>query len=90
VLRSERTFEAPIDRVFAAWVSEEVLRRWLHAQPDWETPTAEVDLHVGDRIRVVMRDPSDGSPNGALTGPAAERNRASPPGPGRLSQRTTR
>jgi uncharacterized protein YndB with AHSA1/START domain len=65
VLRIERTFNAPVDRVFEAWTSEEVLRRWLHAGPDWETPTAEVDLRVGGRIRVAMRDTSDGSEWGA-------------------------
>lgn len=51
VLRIERTFDAPIDKVFEAWTSEDVLRRWLHAGSDWETPTAEVDLRVGGRIR---------------------------------------
>jgi uncharacterized protein YndB with AHSA1/START domain len=65
VLRIERTFEAPLERVFEAWTSEEVLRRWLHGMPGWETPTAEVDLRVGGRIRIVMRDPSDGTKAGA-------------------------
>jgi len=65
VLRIERTFDAPVERVFEAWTSEEVLRRWLHGMPDWETPTAEVDLRVGGRIRIVMRDPSDGTEAGA-------------------------
>ena len=49
VLRIERTFDAPVERVFEAWTSEEVLRRWLHGMPGWETPTAEVDLRVGGR-----------------------------------------
>jgi uncharacterized protein YndB with AHSA1/START domain len=65
VLRIERTFDAPAERVFEAWTSEEVLRRWLHGMPGWETPTAEVDLRVGGRIRIVMRDPSDGTEAGA-------------------------
>jgi uncharacterized protein YndB with AHSA1/START domain len=65
VLRIERTFDAPVERVFEAWTSEEVLRRWLHASPAWETPTAAVDLRVGGRIRIVMRDPSDGAEYGA-------------------------
>jgi uncharacterized protein YndB with AHSA1/START domain len=65
VLRIERTFDAPVERVFEAWTSEEVLRRWLHGMPGWETPTAEVDLRVGGTIRIVMRDPSDGSEAGA-------------------------
>ena len=65
VLRIERTFDAPVERVFDAWTSEEVLRRWLHGMPGWETPTAEVDLRVGGTIRIVMRDPTDGTEAGA-------------------------
>jgi len=65
VLRIERTFDAPAERVFEAWTSEEVLRRWLRGMRGWETPTAEVDLRVGGRIRIVMRDPSDGAEAGA-------------------------
>jgi uncharacterized protein YndB with AHSA1/START domain len=37
VLRIERTFDASVERVFGAWTSEEVLRRWLHGMPGWET-----------------------------------------------------
>jgi uncharacterized protein YndB with AHSA1/START domain len=56
-LHIERTFRAPAETVFEAWTSEEVLRRWFHAEPDWETPAAQVDLRVGGAVRVVMRDP---------------------------------
>ena len=56
-LRIERTFQAPAEAVFDAWTSEEVIRRWLHAEHDWETTEAEVDLRVGGAVRVVMRDP---------------------------------
>jgi uncharacterized protein YndB with AHSA1/START domain len=56
-LRMNRTYEAPADRVFEAWTSEEVLRRWFAGQPGWDTPEAEVDLRVGGAVRVVMRDP---------------------------------
>ena len=56
-LRIERTFAAPAAAVFDAWTSEEVLRRWFHAERAWQTPTAEVDLRVGGAVRVVMRDP---------------------------------
>lgn len=61
VLRIERTFDAPAPAVFDAWTSEEVLRRWWHAEPDWETPRAEVDLRIGGRFRVTMRNPHDGA-----------------------------
>ena len=56
-LRMQRTYEAPAQRVFEAWTSEEVMRRWWHAEHDWETTEAEVDLRVGGAVRVVMRDP---------------------------------
>jgi uncharacterized protein YndB with AHSA1/START domain len=65
VLEIERTFDASAQEVFEAWTSEEVLRRWFHADPEWETPTAEVDLRVGGRVRLVMRDPKAGEDYGA-------------------------
>jgi uncharacterized protein YndB with AHSA1/START domain len=63
-VRIERTFAAPAEDVFDAWTSAEVMRRWLHCAPDWETPQAEVDLRVGGKVRVVMRRP-DGTEAGA-------------------------
>jgi uncharacterized protein YndB with AHSA1/START domain len=63
VLRIERTFAASAEEVFDAWTSPEVLRRWFHCLPDWQTPEAEVDLRVGGRVRVVMRKP-DGTEAG--------------------------
>jgi len=59
-LQIERAFHAPAEAVFEAWTSEEVLRRWFHAEPDWETPEAQVDLRLGGAVRVVMRDPAKG------------------------------
>ena len=56
-LRIERTYRAPAEAVFDAWTSEEVIRRWWHAEHDWETTKAEVDLRIGGVVRVVMRDP---------------------------------
>jgi uncharacterized protein YndB with AHSA1/START domain len=56
-LRIERTFDASAEEVFDAWTSPEVLRRWFHAGPDWTTPTAEVDLRIGGKVRVAMREP---------------------------------
>jgi uncharacterized protein YndB with AHSA1/START domain len=60
VVRIERTFAAGAEEVFDAWTSPEVMRRWFHCAPDWETPVAEVDLRVGGQVRIVMRQP-DGS-----------------------------
>jgi uncharacterized protein YndB with AHSA1/START domain len=63
-VRIERTFGAPAEAVFDAWTSAEVMRRWFHVAPDWETPEAEVDLRVGGTVRVVMQRP-DGTQAGA-------------------------
>ncbi len=56
-LRIERAYNAPAHAVFDAWTSEEVLRRWFHAEHDWETSEHKVDLRIGGVVRVVMRDP---------------------------------
>jgi uncharacterized protein YndB with AHSA1/START domain len=65
VVRLERTFAAPAEDVFDAWTSPEVMQRWLHPAPDWETPETEVDLRLGGKVRVVMRRP-DGTDIEAL------------------------
>ncbi len=57
-LQIERTFQASAERVFDAWTSEEVMRRWWHVEHSWETAEAEVDLRIGGAVRVVMRDPA--------------------------------
>lgn len=57
VVRIERTFTASAEAVFDAWTSSEVMRRWFHCAPDWDTPEVEVDLRVGGKVRVVMRTP---------------------------------
>jgi uncharacterized protein YndB with AHSA1/START domain len=60
VVRIERTFEAPAEDVFDAWTNEEVIRRWFRPGRGWQEPSAEVDLRIGGKVRVVMRAP-DGS-----------------------------
>jgi uncharacterized protein YndB with AHSA1/START domain len=64
VVRIERTFDAPAEDVFDAWTSEEVIGRWFRPGQGWQEASAEVDLRVGGRIRVVMRTP-EGEPVGA-------------------------
>jgi uncharacterized protein YndB with AHSA1/START domain len=63
-IRVERTFRAPAQDVFDAWTSVEVLRRWWHAEHDWETPQAELDLRVGGALRITMHDPLRGEDHG--------------------------
>jgi uncharacterized protein YndB with AHSA1/START domain len=63
-VRMERTFQASAQEVFDAWTSVEVVKRWWHAEHDWETPHAEVDLRLGGAIRLIMRNPEDGAEYG--------------------------
>jgi hypothetical protein len=66
-----------IERVFEAWYSEEVLTRWLHANPHWDKPVAEGGCRVGGTVRIVMpgralRVAEDGYPDGVRgCGPGA-------------------
>jgi uncharacterized protein YndB with AHSA1/START domain len=57
-IRIERTFRSPVEAVFAAWTSAEMLRRWYPPGADWDTPVAEIDVRVGGKLRLVMRDPT--------------------------------
>lgn len=60
----ERTFKAPIEAVFDAFTSEEVMLRWWHAKREWTTTSATVDLRIGGEVRVVMTDPAVGEDYG--------------------------
>lgn len=74
VIRIERRFTAPVQAVFDAWTSAEVLRRRWPAGADWETPVAEVDVRVGGSLRLVMR-----SPDGKEFGGSGEYTEIAPP-----------
>lgn len=58
VLRLERVFAAPRDRVFDAWTTAEALKRWW-CPPGWEPERIEVDLRVGGAFHLGMRRIAD-------------------------------
>jgi uncharacterized protein YndB with AHSA1/START domain len=58
--RLQRTFNAPPEDVFDAWTNPEVLQRWWAAQPSWTSPGCDVDLRVGGRYAMRMRDDKTG------------------------------
>jgi uncharacterized protein YndB with AHSA1/START domain len=49
----ERTYNAPVDKVWQAWTDAEQLKKWWG--PDNVTiPECELDLRVGGRLYIVM------------------------------------
>jgi uncharacterized protein YndB with AHSA1/START domain len=59
-VRLERTFAASPEEVFDAWTNPEVLERWWASKPAWTSPGCDVDLRVGGRYTLRMRDDEDG------------------------------
>jgi uncharacterized protein YndB with AHSA1/START domain len=51
VLQVRRTFQAPREQVFEAWIDPELLRQWLNG-PGGRSPHAEVDARVGGEFRI--------------------------------------
>lgn len=51
-----RTFPATRDRVFSAWTDPAEFAKWWGPR-GFTTPSAEIDLRVGGRIRVAMQPP---------------------------------
>jgi uncharacterized protein YndB with AHSA1/START domain len=54
VVRVQRRFDAPPERVFDAWTDEAVLRDWWSAMPSMAPGSIEVDLREGGRYRMEM------------------------------------
>lgn len=53
-----REFDAPIERVWAAWTDPSDLRAWWGPM-GFTCPRAEADVRVGGRILVTMRAPDE-------------------------------
>jgi glutathione S-transferase len=60
-LTLSRSFPAPREAVFDAWVDPEVLKRWWAAVEGWTTPEAVTDPRPGGRYRLAMGDPVSGA-----------------------------
>ena len=50
----KRTFQAPREKVFAAWTREEALKQWWGTEGH-TVPSAEMDASEGGKYRVEMR-----------------------------------
>ena len=56
----EITVAAPVEVVWRAWTTPEVIKRWNAASDDWHTTAATVDLRVGGQFSSRM-EAKDGS-----------------------------
>ncbi len=56
-LQVQREFAAPRDRVFAAFTTPDLVRKWLGGT-EIQSPHAEIDLRVGGQYRITMQPPN--------------------------------
>jgi len=56
-LTLKRRLKAPPARVFAAWTDPQQMKRWM-GPADSTTITAEANVRVGGRYRILMRTPN--------------------------------
>lgn len=54
-IRLEQTVHAPVEQVFAAWITPDRMTHWYAPTDDYSTPIAEVDLQIGGKFKVGMK-----------------------------------
>ncbi len=55
-----RTFDAPADLVWRAYMEPDLMRRWCTGTPGWSMPVCEMDMRVGGRYRWRWRNDENG------------------------------
>lgn len=53
-----RLLKAPQERAFRAWTSAEHIQQWMRPEPGMVVPNAQMDLRVGGKFRIQMRNPA--------------------------------
>ena len=53
----KRMLNAPPERVFQAWTSPEHIQQWMRPEPGMIVPLATMDLRVGGKFRIQMKNP---------------------------------
>ncbi len=57
----KRSFDAPTDLVWRAYIEPGLLRRWCTGPPNWSMPVCEMDMRVGGRYLWRWRNDKDGT-----------------------------
>lgn len=52
-----RLFKAPPERAFKAWTTPEHIQQWMRPEPGMEVPLVLMDLRVGGKFRIQMKNP---------------------------------
>jgi uncharacterized protein YndB with AHSA1/START domain len=56
-LEIKRLIKAPRERVFEAWTDPGQLKKWFGPDEEFLVPQAKVDLRVGGKYRIQMKNP---------------------------------
>lgn len=53
----KRTLKAPQELAYKAWTTAEHIKQWMRPEPGMEIPFAVMDVRVGGRFRIQMKNP---------------------------------
>jgi len=53
----KRLLNAPQELAFRAWTSAEHIQQWMRPEPGMEVPSASMDVRVGGKFRIQMKNP---------------------------------
>ena len=62
-LTVERVINAPAEKLFNAWLTPEMLKKFMLPGPDMSLPVAKVDAREGGRFELIMRAGEDDLPH---------------------------
>ena len=57
-LQIKKTYKASRETVFKAWTDPQTLKKWFGASDEYSTPVAEMDLRVGGKYRIQIKEPN--------------------------------
>ena len=67
----KRSFDAPVELVWRAYMEPDLMRRWCSGYPGWSMPVCEMDMRVGGQYRWRWRNDENGQEFG-FTGEVLE------------------